>query len=137
MGKRCGKCQKVKVLSLFNKKSVSKDGYGNTCKECNKENLREHYLKNKVYYKEKRQRYQKSIKSWLIEYKSKLECKNCGESRWWVLDFHHVDPKQKEYNLANLAKDKGKKAFLKEVKKCDVLCSNCHRDLHHRLRKEG
>lgn len=68
---------------------------------------------------------------WFDEFRKKLSCIKCGEDRWWVLDFHHRDPSTKEGNIAKLKYKLGRKKMMEEVNKCDVLCSNCHRDLHY------
>ena len=51
---------------------------------------------------------------------------DCIES----LDFHHLNPAEKEFGLAAYQKD-----FIKlteELKKCILLCSNCHRKEHRK-----
>ena len=61
----------------------------------------------------------------------KLNCKNCGESDQACLDFHHRNPKEKDFNVSR-GLEFSRKTILKEIAKCDVLCSNCHRKLHSR-----
>ena len=63
--------------------------------------------------------------------KKTLKCIKCGENRWWVLDFHHVNPEEKEYSLARLKTQGSKPRIINEMSKCIVLCANCHRDLHY------
>ena len=48
-----------------------------------------------------------------------------------VYDFHHKDPKEKEVGLAKLM-HRTWDLIEKELVKCVLLCSNCHRVLHHR-----
>lgn len=48
-----------------------------------------------------------------------------------VLDFHHVDPKEKSFNLdcrhiINMSSAR----VMAELKKCILLCANCHREVH-------
>lgn len=56
-------------------------------------------------------------------------CKNCGETRFYVLDFHHADPNKKEFDWENIH-FKNEIEIYKEISKCSVLCSNCHRKIH-------
>jgi hypothetical protein len=64
-------------------------------------------------------------------YKSTLSCKICNESATCCLDFHHRDPSQKEFVLSDMAnRGQSIKVIEKEIAKCIVLCSNCHRKLH-------
>lgn len=45
-----------------------------------------------------------------------------------VFDFHHRKPKMKEFSLNMASFYRHNKAnIVKEVRKCDLLCSNCHR----------
>ena len=70
------------------------------------------------------------IKKWIEEYKAGLKCSNCSENHPATIDFHHRSGKEFEisYMVANgYSIDKIKK----ELKKCVVLCSNCHRKLHY------
>ena len=70
----------------------------------------------------------KEIKRRLIEYKGG-KCQICGYNRCQdALDFHHLEPSQKDYNISG-----GTKSFntLKsEVDKCILVCANCHREIH-------
>lgn len=134
--KQCSKCKVEKEEICFNNKRQRKDGsYGlhSYCKVCQKEFHRQHYLANKKDYFEKAKRYDKKYKLLLLKkvlaYFKKHPCVDCGETNPVVLDFDHRDPTQKEYDVATLVHrcrrcwDK----ILKEIKKCDVRCSNCHR----------
>ena len=48
-----------------------------------------------------------------------------------IFDFHHVNPEKKSFNLnAKTAQNVALDKMLKELEKCVMLCSNCHR-LHH------
>ena len=58
------------------------------------------------------------------------KCQICGYDRCQsALDFHHLDPNIKEFSFAgnpNIGFDKAKE----EVKKCILVCANCHREIH-------
>jgi hypothetical protein len=47
-----------------------------------------------------------------------------------ALDFHHKDPSNKLYNVGRDMYEVGMKLIKEEVKKCVLICSNCHRELH-------
>jgi hypothetical protein len=58
----------------------------------------------------------------------KEECSKCGEQNKDVLLFHHVDPSKKVCAIGrHLTMDK----LQIELRKCIVLCHNCH-TTHHR-----
>lgn len=84
--------------------------------------------KARIYAKRTRERRRK----WFDGVLEKLECIKCGQNHPATLDFHHRDPKTKINNVSTmLGTKKSKKAILEEIEKCDVLCANCHRILHH------
>ena len=72
---------------------------------------------------------------WWDAYKYTLQCSICGERRVPCLDFHHVDPTTKDFEVASMVyEQRSKEKILAEVDKCIVLCSNCHRMHHHNER---
>src|SRR3989344_2561872 len=94
---------------------------------------------NKVYYQLNRSAEIERVKArknrnaeWLLEYRSKCFCVLCGENTPACLDFHHRDTDKKERSLSNAVKiwGWGIKRLKKEIEKCIVLCSNCHRKVH-------
>ena len=60
------------------------------------------------------------------------KCALCGYNKIpSALEFHHIDPNQKTYGIGangichDLEKD------LAEIKKCLLVCANCHREIHN------
>jgi len=95
---------------------------------------KEYYQKNKEKINKKNKKYAKDYCQWFNNYKKTLKCENCPENRWWVLDFHHRDSDKKKYIISDMITNHmNKNKVLKEIKKCIVLCANCHRDLHYKL----
>ena len=59
------------------------------------------------------------------------KCINCGYNKCIsALDFHHRDPSEKEFSISSIKRKKLTEQIKKELDKCDILCSNCHRELH-------
>lgn len=56
-------------------------------------------------------------------------CSKCGESNIFVLDFHHIRG-QKESTISRMM-DSRWSAIEAEIKKCILLCKNCHQEEHH------
>jgi len=66
------------------------------------------------------------------EYKSTLSCTRCEEDHPACLDFHHPNPTIKEMELSTMAATGYSITQMeKEMNKCEVLCSNCHKKEHH------
>lgn len=115
--KICSQCGKKLPLDAFPWRDKSKGTRRANCKECHS-----NYMKKQYAFK----------KNKLEEQKSQMKCAKCGESRGYVLDFHHIDPAQKENTIARMTSNKSNlNDIQKEVDKCIVLCANCHREFHH------
>lgn len=57
-------------------------------------------------------------------------CYVCGESDPVVLEFNHLDPSEKIDNVSTIAgSDQPVDVLIREMEKCEVLCSNCHKRL--------
>jgi hypothetical protein len=96
-----------------------------------------YYEKNKSEVITKINGRKKVNRAWFRAYKSDLLCKNCGENHPSALDFHHKNPKKTDKKVNELVSDGHTRHRIKEeIDKCEVLCSNCHRKLHHEERKK-
>ena len=101
-----------------------------------KEYSRKHYLKNQEEIKQKtRSTRAKEMVKW-HEFKSKIKCEHCGFFHIAAMDFHHVDPSTKEDSVWRLINNGQFTKAYEEVKKCIVLCANCHRIHHHEDRQK-
>lgn len=56
------------------------------------------------------------------------KCEECGEIKPWLLQFHHKNPNQKEFDITHI-KTYRWSILEKEIKKCKLVCSNCHRKI--------
>ena len=134
--KQCPKCKLTKSLSEFNKNSSSKDGLQRLCRICVAEQSKKSYDKIPDNYKNRiKKQVQKTI-DYVDEYRKHNPCTKCGENRYWLLDFHHTDPSVKEENIGALKRTGSFKKLQTEIKKCIILCKNCHADFHHKERIE-
>ena len=132
--KICGGCKQEKPLSEFYNNKSKKDGKQSCCKLCTNKAVNNHYTNNKKYYKDKRGKRAYGIREWVRELKSTLACTACGENHPATLDFHHRNPQEKDLEISKMSTyGWSVERMQKEIDKCDVLCSNCHRKLHHDL----
>lgn len=96
-----------------------------------KEYSKKHYEGNKskiiaVSLENKR----KARADWQI-FKATLSCEFCGQNHPATLDFHHTVRDKSNRKISNLTKVGRYVAAREEIKKCIVLCANCHRIHHH------
>lgn len=61
-----------------------------------------------------------------------VPCADCGKRYpYYVMDFDHK-PGTKRYTLGYARQGMSPNTVLREIKKCTVVCSNCHREREHR-----
>lgn len=114
--KKCPRCKDIKDRKKdFYKIKGQSIKVSGLCKKC--------ILKNNVVNRKK-------IKQKAVEYLGG-ECVRCGYNKCLgALDFHHLDPKEKDIDYHNF-KTKFDEKLKKELDKCILLCANCHREEHH------
>lgn len=85
--------------------------------------------KNKYHVKLKRKR----LKLKSVEYKGG-SCEICGYNKCIeALEFHHRDPKEKDFAISTDGNTRSWEKIKKELDKCFLLCSNCHREVHNSI----
>lgn len=115
--KICTKCGRELPLENFGWRNKAKGQRRADCKECHSG-----YMKKK--YQEKKEIIQ--------ELKSQCSCAKCGDSRGYVLEYHHKDPSVKENTIARMTSNNfNLDKVYQEIQKCVVLCANCHREFHY------
>ncbi len=112
--KKCCKCNEIKNINEFHTKG-KENRVNSWCKVC-------------VYECQKNR--WKDRKRKAVELMGE-ECQKCGyKSNLSAFDFHHLDPSKKEFGWPKLSHKKWED-IIKELKKCVLLCSNCHRETHN------
>lgn len=130
--KVCPWCKKEKEISQYYKNKLRPDGLTNYCKLCLNETARTRYhatgdSKNKLARDTKK-----------LDLINKLggSCSHCGlvPSDEWPLacfDFHHKENKSESFgSLLQLKNNAASIRAAEEIKKCIILCRNCHQRHH-------
>jgi hypothetical protein len=74
-----------------------------------------------------------SFKKWAVEYKGG-QCLLCGYNRCNdALQFHHRDSNEKDITPAKMRLWSKERAMV-ELDKCNLICSNCHAEVHFKER---
>ena len=92
-------------------------------------------LSNQPEYRKRYQRKRRlRLKANAVSYKGSA-CNHCGWSFevLEVFEFHHPDPSEKDFHISNKSTCSWKKVK-KELDKCIMLCANCHRIEHDRIK---
>jgi predicted nucleic acid-binding Zn ribbon protein len=108
-------------------------------KNCKHHGETKFILENRGYYRctkcrmDAVSRKRKKLKKDLVEYKGG-KCEKCGYNKCVAaMDFHHKDPKEKDFGLSGNGNTQSWEKLKKEADKCLLLCANCHRELHEEL----
>lgn len=87
---------------------------------------RKHYAEKKEVYARRNKKSREKLKEILRDAKAK-PCSDCGTNYpHYVMDFDHVRG-EKLYNVSEVWRIASQRKLLAEIAKCDVVCSNCHR----------
>lgn len=80
----------------------------------------------------------KKLKLQMVEYKGgRCQNPNCAVPGGYnkcmgALEFHHINPKEKDFSPSKLKRYKFNEVVKKELDKCMLLCANCHREIHEK-----
>lgn len=130
--KKCCYCKEFFPFCDFNKNRGRKDGLQSRCKPCDRKRANEYFLKNrdKQIITTAKCKLKRKIRNrnFILEYLKDKYCVDCGLVDIRVLEFDHIEPKNKKYEIANLVGDGYSLETIKfEIKKCNIRCSNCHK----------
>lgn len=117
--KICTQCNIEKEVTNFYKRKNRDNQYVHYCISCTK-------IQTNIRLK--------AFKMQCLNYKQTNKCISCGYDKYTgALEFHHIDPNEKEFNIQKAATKKLTDSIKKELDKCIVLCANCHREIHSNI----
>lgn len=92
------------------------------------------FCSRKCQRKQSQKNRRNKMKRKAVEYKGGV-CGGCGyNNSHWALQFHHLDPTKKDFQLSS-GKMKEWETTKKELDKCALVCANCHAEVHHGVRE--
>lgn len=134
--KVCTACQSTKQLTEYFIKDKKSGRLHSQCKQC-------YAAKRKLYYAEHYKKYgdkyrlranarkaliRSQLRTQLLAYLSDKSCVVCGMSDPRTLDFDHLEQAEKSFGVAKaMSNIMPWDVILQEIKKCQILCANCHR----------
>lgn len=136
--KRCNDCRYRKPLSEFNKNAARKDGLQSVCRPCQQARYRDYYHSDGGRERD-RLRVKNSAdiaaKRAMVSDLKRAPCTDCGVSYPpYVMDFDHLGEDKTGEIGANIHRW-GVKRIRREIAKCELVCSNCHRIRTHERRQ--
>lgn len=128
--KLCTRCGVVKPAAEYHSNKSRLDGLQSYCKECKGKMDQKTYLGNKTAYVARNKKSRQLLKDEVNAIKAAAGCKYCSEKDFCCLEFHHTNSEDKEATISKFVQTASRRKVFKEIAKCDVVCSNCHRKLH-------
>lgn len=134
--RKCSVCFQNKSNNNYFYRDKMRGKLHSQCKECyiakRQHTWQEYYYKHGSKYRENALKRNKLVKeklhSKMLEYLADKKCEKCGNNDMRVLDFDHIIPSTKSFNIARAMNDRVSwKNILTEVNKCQILCANCHK----------
>ena len=117
--KLCKICGRELPLEMF-------DEGRHQCKDCRRAYRKQRRLEHPEIHRTQATRRQDRQGEWLNSIKT--PCIVCGEADPICIDWHHVNPNDKSFQVSY--GNHSKESILKEIQKCVCLCANCHRKVH-------
>lgn len=128
--KQCSVCKNQLPLTEFAFINKSNGKLHYQCNSCRRDTAKRSYQKNRSENVTKSVNRGRQKREWFRSLKEGLSCCACGETDPACLDFHHLNPEEKEFELGTAMQKAGKQTILEEISKCACLCANCHRKYH-------
>jgi hypothetical protein len=103
-----------------------------------KEYKRQHYQDHKNVYKERTRVRISVFRKVIAEIKLTTPCEDCGRNYPpYVMDFDHLPGTDKLRQVGKVQAFGSVVRLLAEIDKCEVVCSNCHRQRTHQREQES
>lgn len=132
--KLCACCNQIKSIEHFWKRARAKDGFTPSCIDCvrkqNQQSYKNHWVKNRKRIDCNHYRKVEELREWVNQIKHEHGCLFCEQNEPVCLQFHHIKKETKYLCISALINRKQKQKIEEEMKKCVVVCANCHLKLH-------
>ena len=122
--RRCSRCSQILPASAFNRHSRGRRQWW--CRECFRSYFRERGARHRDQVKRSKRRRADEARAFIRTYLESNPCIDCGEADPLVLEFDHLRDKRAAVSALRVAAT-GCRAIADEIRKCEVVCANCHR----------
>lgn len=132
--KTCTTCNEEKPLLEFFFRNKIKKRLHCICKSCKRKKDKILYDSNESRKIKMRLNALRSIErayQFVKRIKGVSFCLNCNDKRHYVLDFHHVRGIKEQTISEMVSRGSSINRIKNEIRKCNILCANCHREEHY------
>ena len=123
--RRCAMCSVWKGRADFHN---SRTGQFSYCRDCRRKYDRRYYRERGRSARRQRQRARNArVRAWMAQLKRDVPCADCAKVfPTPVMHWDHLPGHAKVGNISALAIERSGKLMLEELKKCELVCANCH-----------
>ena len=139
---KCSECKLDKFEDQFGWRNKKRGKRHPCCKDCHntKYGVRGYHKtpKRKAQIAGRSKRVRVIARQWKKLYLKAHSCVDCGEDRYYVLDFDHIKKKIDKNHMITKMVTHGVpiERLENEAAKCEIRCANCHRARHHFKRQK-
>lgn len=127
--KVCNKCGEEKLIKEYHPNKTCSLGVVGTCRKCTNKRVNKWIDYKDQDYRDKINTRNRERKRRVVEHFGN-KCHDCQKTfPQCVYEFHHLNPKEKDVN-PSAAMTWSEKRMWKELEKCIMICSNCHKIRH-------
>lgn len=121
----CAMCLQWKTAAEFHN---SKTGQFSYCRECRRAYDRRYYAERGRAKRLARQRARiDAARAWMAELKHGIPCTDCGGMfPIFVMHWDHLPQFAKTGAISAMVASRTREVVLEELKKCELVCANCH-----------
>lgn len=118
-------CGEWKATTEFHNSVTGQFSY---CRDCRRDHDRRYYHERGRTRRRQRQRSRNAAaREWIAELKRGIPCADCGGIfPAPVMHFDHLPGTQKIGDISVLATGRSRRVVIEELRKCELVCANCH-----------
>lgn len=121
----CARCGEWKTSDQFH---LSRTGQFSYCRDCRNAYDRQYYEERGRPGRLARQRARNNAaRAWMATLKEGVPCSDCGQVfPVWVMHWDHLPGFEKLDEVSSMVQSRTREVVLEELKKCELVCANCH-----------
>ena len=121
----CARCGEWKTIDQFH---VSRTGQFSYCRHCRNAYDRQYYdARGRPARLARNRAHNNAARAWMASLKEGVPCTDCGEVLpAWVMHWDHLPAFEKNGDISVMVQSRTREAVLHELKKCELVCANCH-----------
>ena len=125
VARRCAMCGQWKAQSEYHN---SRTGQFSYCRGCRRAYDRHHYeVRGRSARLLRKRAHTEAARAWMSSLKRDVPCNDCGEVfPIWVMHWDHLPGFEKIDQVSNMVVRRTRATVLDELKKCELVCANCH-----------